>query len=107
MTPSPSFPTNLQQPPVSQPNNFFANFTPTTANPVQSPLNLNNSFLGGLGQMSNATNRVPMNQMRTSTQPQLQTPLFMQPMVNSPSSNQNKTDKPVSLSAQEINDFLS
>lgn len=115
--PSPTFPSNsqqpLQQPPVS-PNNFFNNLTSSSAGQsVQSPLNLNNNtFVGGLGQMSNSTNRMPMNQLRSIQQSAMQPPPFMQPNANPlmPSnsiSNQTKNGTSVSLSAQEINDFLS
>lgn len=109
MKPSPTFPSNLQQPPT----NFFNNLTSSSADQsAQSPLNLNNTFLGGLGQMSSNTNRVPMNQMRSPAQSAMQPPPFMQqsasPLMPSNSiSNQTKNGTSVSLSAQEINDFLS
>lgn len=102
----------LQQPAVP-PNNFFNNLTSSSAGQsVQSPLNLNNTFLGGVGQTSNSTNRMPMNQLRSTQQSAMQPPPFMQPNANPlmPSnsiSSQTKNGTSVSLSAQEINDFLS
>lgn len=110
MTPSPSFPANLQQSAPVPTNNFFNSLTSApVGQPIQPPLNLNNSFLSGLGQIP-STNRVPMNQMRPAAQPPLQTPLFMQPsanLFNNTNANQSNQEKKVSLSAQEINDFLS
>lgn len=116
MKPSPTFPSNLQQPvqqPIIPPNNFFNDLTSSSAGQTaQSSLNLNNTFLEGLGQMSNSTNRVPMNQIRSTLQSVAQSPPFMQPSANPlmPSnsiSNQTKNGTSVSLSAQEINEFLS
>lgn len=107
--PSPTFPSNLQPPPT----NFFHNLASSSAGQsVQSPLNLDNTFLGGLGQMSNSANRVPMNQMRSTSLTTMQPPPFMQTSANPlmPSNsitNQTKNGTSVSLSAQEINDFLS
>lgn len=90
--------------------------------PVQTPLNLNSNFLGGLGQISSTTNRVPMNQMMSNTQPTFMTTQPTSPFQNNVNSlttlspivsnqtnsmNRNKQDNSVALSAQEINDFLS
>lgn len=108
MKPSPTFPSNLQQPPTK----FLNKLTSSSAGQaVQSPVNLNNQFIGGLGQISNSTNRVPMNQMRSTPLSAMQSPSFMQPSANPlmPSnlmSNQTKTGTSVSLSTQEINEFL-
>lgn len=114
MVPSPSFPSQIQpNKPMTMPANIPA---------VQTPLNLNNNFLSGLGQISSTTNRVPMNQMMSSTQPTFMATQSTSPFQNNVNSlatlspivsnqtnlmNRNKQDSSVALSAQEINDFLS
>lgn len=112
MVPSPSFPSQIQpNKPMTMPANIPA---------AQTPLNLNSNFLSGLGQVSSTANRVPMNQMMTSTQPTYmatQSPFqnnvnslaTLSPIVSNQtnSMNRNKQDSSVALSAQEINDFLS
>lgn len=98
---------------------------PTTFNPAvaSTPLNLNSSnFLNDLDPISNNKNRVPMNQMMSSTRPtfaaanvnQFQnsannSQATLNPMIpNQPNSgNRNGQENTISLSAQEINDFLS
>lgn len=112
MTPSPSFPSQMQ-PPKSMSPNIAAQ---------QTPLNLNSNFLSGLGQIPSTTNRVPMNQMMTSTQPTFMTaqptPQFqnsansfttLSPIVTNQTNSvkRNGQDSTVALSAAEINDFLS
>lgn len=81
------------------------------------PANFNTNFPDGFSQ-TNLTNRMPMNQM-LSNPPSAQQQNIMPSSnllafnntnsVMSPSwsSNKSQTDKTVSLSAQEINDFLS
>lgn len=84
------------------------------------PLNLNSNFLGGLGQISNTSKGVPLNQMRPNSQPTFmaQPPMFqnsanslstLSPMITNQSNTakRNGQESTVALSAQEINDFLS
>lgn len=114
MTPSPSFPSQIQ------PNKPMTMATNIPA--PQTPLNLNSSFLSGLGQISSTANRTPMNQMMISAQPTfLSTQPITQfqnganslatlnPIVTNQTSamKRNGQDNAIALSAQEINDFLS
>lgn len=111
---SPTFPSQmLSNKPIGMPSTVTS--TSTTV------LNLNNSFLDGLGQIGNTSNRVPMNQMMATTKPTFTPtqPTQIQNSANSLTSfspmipnqlnteNKNGQEKTVSLSAQEINDFLS
>lgn len=115
MTPSPSFPSQIS---MNRPMP-----TPFNTTVASSPLNLNSSsFLSDLDPISNSKNRVPMNQMMSSACPTFaaaQTNQFqnnannslatLNPMIpnQSNSGNRNGQDNAISLSAQEINDFLS
>lgn len=116
MAPSPSFPTQLSS------NKSAMAASSTLSNPAtQSSLNLNNSFLGGLGQNSNTAKRLPMNQMLSSTQSTFvaaQPSQFqnsanslstLSPIVANQSNSvkRNGQESTIALSAQEINDFLS
>lgn len=64
--------------------------------------------MGGLGQISNK-NKVPMNQMSSTPSSNTNNLLSFNATANQPAwnnTNKNGQDKTVSLSAQEINDFL-
>lgn len=114
MTSSPSFPSQLT-------TNKSLGMTSPPPSTSTTPLNLNNSFLGSLGQISNTSNKVPMNQMMPSIQPSFspnQPTQFqssanslstLSPMIPSQSNaaKRNGQESAVALSAQEINDFLS
>lgn len=115
MTPSPSFPSQISMnKPMSTP--FNTTVTPT-------PINLNSSsFLSDLDPISNNKNKVPMNQLMSSarsTFPAAHVNQFqnnannslatLNPMIpnQTNSGNRNGQENTISLSAQEINDFLS
>lgn len=116
MTSPPSFPTQLSS------NKPTMAATSTMSLPAaQSPLNLNNSFLSGLGQNSSASKGLSMNQMLSNTQSTFlagQPSQFqnsanslstLNPIVTnqSNSAKRNGQESTIALSAQEINDFLS
>lgn len=115
MTPSPSFPSQMS---MNKPMQTPFNTTVTT------PLNLNSSsFLSDLDPISNNKNRVPMNQMMSNARQTFPSAAHvnqfpnsannslatLNPMIpnQSNSGNRNGQESTISLSAQEINDFLS
>lgn len=115
ITPSISFPSQLQS------QSFRATFPTASAatvtnQPPQKPTALDNDFLNSFMSVnlgSNSTNRTPMNQMM-NTSPSTNIPNTMNNFMLSPMSTSNAINKTkssnentVSLSAQEINDFLS
>lgn len=115
MTPSPSFPSHI---PMNKPMS-----TPFNTSVTSPPMNLNsNNFLSDLDPISNNKNRVPMNQMMSNARPTFPAApvnhfqnsannslAALNPMIpnQSNSGNRNGQDSTISLSAQEINDFLS
>lgn len=114
MTPSPSFPSQTPNKPLTMPFNNRVTSTPSNLN--------SSSFLGDLDPISNNKTKVPMNQIMPSARPtfpaanvnhfqnsvnnSLATLSTMIPNQSS-SGNRNGQESAIALSAQEINDFLS
>lgn len=112
MTPSPSFPSQLQI------SNKPIGMTSSISTAPTTPRNLNNSFLSGLSQMPNTTQKLSMNQMMPPPFLSTQTSQFpnsanslstLNPMIpnQSNAAKRNGQESTIALSAQEINDFLS